>query len=153
MNCYLCDSVENFQRDGKVRDNPNIKILECSNCGLVFLNTNEADEEFYKHNKMNDADFFKFAQRDYGTDTQQAIRILSKDRESQIKRRLEFVQNTIIGKDLLDFGSGRAEFLIMAKEFAKSVVGVEIEEQVETIYKENDIRLARSIADLGGGGI
>ncbi len=35
--CYLCGSEKNHKRDRKVRDNPNLDILECESCGLVFL--------------------------------------------------------------------------------------------------------------------
>ncbi|MBK1992441.1 methyltransferase, partial [Campylobacter sp. 2018MI35] len=44
MKCYLCNSKKNFQREGKVRDNQNIKILECCDCGLVFLDSQNIDD-------------------------------------------------------------------------------------------------------------
>ena len=41
MNCYLCHSVKFFQRPGSVRDNSDLNILECQNCGLVQLSSHE----------------------------------------------------------------------------------------------------------------
>ncbi|WP_194145361.1 hypothetical protein [Helicobacter sp. MIT 05-5294] len=52
MQCYLCGSGKNHTREGKVRDNPSIKIFECDECGLVFLESQKTSEEFYKDNGM-----------------------------------------------------------------------------------------------------
>jgi len=35
--CYICESVKFSKRSGSVRDNKNLNILKCDNCGLVFL--------------------------------------------------------------------------------------------------------------------
>lgn len=56
MKCYLCGSKKYHKREGKVRDNLNIEILECD------------------------------------------------------EHRLEFLKEAILGKDLLDFGSGHCQF-------------------------------------------
>ena len=37
--CYLCNSQNNFIRPGSVRDDKKLKILECTNCGLVYLSS------------------------------------------------------------------------------------------------------------------
>ena len=48
MECYLCGSKKNVKRKGHPRDNKLISILECSECGLVFLdNFDHIDENFY----------------------------------------------------------------------------------------------------------
>jgi hypothetical protein len=39
MTCYLCSSSDFLHRDGKVRDNSSLKILECTQCGLVTLDS------------------------------------------------------------------------------------------------------------------
>ena len=54
MNCLICNSNNNFeQRSGKVRDNHSLKIIECSNCGLVFLEkNNHITNNFYENSKM-----------------------------------------------------------------------------------------------------
>lgn len=152
MKCYLCGSSENHEREGKVRDNPDIKILECNECGLVFLDTKNIDEEFYKQDNMLDANFFKLTQR--GDDTlQNQILFLEREWGLRAKLRVEFLKEALIGKDVLDFGSGHCQFLLLAKELAKSVSGIELENQVESIYKTNHIPLYRSINEcLGGGG-
>lgn len=64
MKCYLCGSKKHHKREGKVRDNPDIEILECDECGLVFLDTRDIGEDFYKQNNMLNSNFFKLTQRD-----------------------------------------------------------------------------------------
>lgn len=143
MQCYLCGSKNHHKREGKVRDNPNINILECDECGLVFLESQETNEEFYKQGNMhNQEEVYKLTGR---TD-------FINDMYAFNKARLEFCLNFIINKDLLDFGSGYAGFLIQAKEFAKSVCGVELEEQVASIYEQYNIPLSRNLSNIGGGG-
>ena len=39
ITCYLCNSQNNFIRPGSVRDDKKLKILECTNCGLVYLSS------------------------------------------------------------------------------------------------------------------
>ncbi|HEC1798077.1 TPA: class I SAM-dependent methyltransferase [Campylobacter lari] len=138
MKCYLCGSEKNFQRKGKVRDNQNIKILECCDCGLVFLDSQDIDDSFYANGNMHDLSVYQLTQRtDFINDTYLPN-----------KSRLEFILNSIVGKDILDFGSGYAGFLIQAKPFVRSASGVEIEQQVEEIYKNNNINLYRNLDEV-----
>ncbi|EAL5694368.1 hypothetical protein AJ878_01575 [Campylobacter jejuni] len=152
MKCYLCGSNNYHKREGKVRDNPNIEILECDECGLVFLDTRNIGEDFYKQNNMLNADFFKLTQRDSDSLKNQIL-FLEREWGLRAQLRLEFLKETIIGKDILDFGSGHCQFLSLAKEFAKSVTGIELEEQVEPIYKKHNIPLYRSISESIWGGV
>jgi hypothetical protein len=39
--CSLCHSADIKPRKGSVRDNKSLRILECQNCGLVFLSSQE----------------------------------------------------------------------------------------------------------------
>ncbi|WP_243832566.1 hypothetical protein [Campylobacter sp. US33a] len=143
MKCYLCGSESHHKREGKVRDNPNIEILECDECGLVFLDTQNTSEEFYVQGNMhNQEEIYKLAQR---------IDFIN-DMYSFNKSRMDFILNNAIGKDILDFGSGYAGFLMQIKPFAKSVAGIELEEQVQPIYKKHNIPLYRSISESMGGG-
>ncbi len=142
MKCYLCASTKHHKREGKVRDNPSIQILECDECGLVFLDIQNTSEEFYKQGNMhNQTEVYQLTGR---TD-------FINDMWSFNKARLDFCLNYIINKDILDFGSGYAGFLIQAKEFAKSVAGVELEEQVAPIYEQYNIPLIKNLANIGGG--
>ncbi len=139
MKCFLCGCGESHKREGKVRDNPNIEILECNECGLVFLDSQNISDEFYASGQMhNQAEIYKLTER---TD-------FINDMYPFNRARLDFVLNSIIGKDLLDFGSGYAGFLILAKEFARSVAGVELESNVEPIYAKHNITLFKHLDSL-----
>ena len=55
MYCYLCGSSNFENRPGSVRDNDQVKVLECSECGLVFLdNDKHINENFYENSGMHD---------------------------------------------------------------------------------------------------
>lgn len=148
--CYLCGSDKNHKRDGKVRDNPSLEILECESCGLVFLSQQTTSDEFYAQGNMhNQEEIYKLTQRND----------LVNDTYIFNKARLDFVLSNLIGKDLLDFGSGYGGFLILAKQFAKSIMGVELEQQVKPIYEKHNIALTQNLSMLldsqmssGGGG-
>ncbi|TKX29196.1 methyltransferase [Campylobacter sp. MIT 12-5580] len=143
MKCYLCGSANHHKREGKVRDNPNIEILECNECGLVFLDTQNTDEKFYAEGNMhNQAEIYKLTER---TDFVNDMYLFN-------KARLDFLLDKIIGKNVLDFGSGYAGFLLQAQKFAKSITGVELEEQVKPIYEKHNIPLLRSLDECKGGG-
>lgn len=132
MQCYLCGSNDYFQREGSVRDNPDIKILECNTCGLVFLNKQETNDGYYENGKM------------YRKEIMSLVDTYNNDNLRRIKQMQDLLKNA----NVLDFGSGYGGFLILAKQYAKSVVGVEINKQVETIYKKNNILLYRNLEKI-----
>ena len=52
--CYLCKNRKTIQRTGSVRDNPQLKILECASCGLVFLSSfDHIKKKFYENSRMH----------------------------------------------------------------------------------------------------
>ena len=54
MICKLCGSKKNKKRKGSVRDKKDLKILECENCGLVFLSDqSHINDNFYAESKMH----------------------------------------------------------------------------------------------------
>jgi 2-polyprenyl-3-methyl-5-hydroxy-6-metoxy-1,4-benzoquinol methylase len=134
MNCYLCGSQDYKNREGSVRDNKSLEILECNNCGLVFLsNTDHIIEEFYEDSNMN---------------KELTIDKWLNESESDDSRRYEFTKNLIINKNILDFGSGAGGFLIKAKEVAKSVTAVELDNKIVEHYKKSNILHKRDIESL-----
>ncbi|MBK1992433.1 hypothetical protein JG676_07510, partial [Campylobacter sp. 2018MI35] len=44
MKCYLCGCEKHEKRADDVREKTGIKVLECKNCGLVFLEKKEINE-------------------------------------------------------------------------------------------------------------
>jgi len=94
MNCYLCKSEKYSKRIGSVRDNSNIDILECSDCGLVYLSSlKHIQNEFYEESGMHDDEVLD-------------IDNWLKETEFDDKRRYDFIKEKIINKNVLDFGCG-----------------------------------------------
>ncbi|MCI7046828.1 class I SAM-dependent methyltransferase [Helicobacter sp.] len=154
MKCYLCGSKNYFNREGKVRDNPSIQILECEDCGLVFLDKQNTGDVFYEENNMLNENFFKFTKRD-GESLEAKTREFYIHNALFVEKRFKLIKQLLVGKKLLDFGSGRAQFLLKAREIANEVAGVEIETRVQQFYEENNIPLFRSLDEIkesGGGG-
>ena len=102
MLCNLCNCSEYKIRDGSVRDNKNLEILECLNCGLVYLSSLEhINEDFYEESNIHEE--FNFGK-------------WQKDTDSDDQRRYKFVKNLITNKKILDFGSGNGGFLSYSKK-------------------------------------
>jgi 2-polyprenyl-3-methyl-5-hydroxy-6-metoxy-1,4-benzoquinol methylase len=122
VKCYLCDSLGFTSRKGAVRDDPAIKIISCSECGLVFLSkTNHITPEFYENSGMHSGCLI-------------TIEEWLKETEVDDQRRFELVKNLLPSKKLLDFGCGAAGFLNKAKVLAASVTGIELETRVKEYW-------------------
>ena len=134
MKCYLCGSDDYKLRDGEVRDNKELDICECNNCGLVFLSsTNHIDENYYEESNMSsDLNIQEWLNETCIDDS----------------RRFEFLKEMILNRDIVDFGSGAGGYLLRAKEVAKSVTGIELDSKVATHYEENKINITASIDNL-----
>lgn len=136
MKCYLCESKSFSIRTGQVRDKPELKILECKNCGLVTLDSQEhIGNGFYEESGMHIGD-------------QKSIDSWLNETYSDDKRRLEMVRAEIVNKKILDFGCGAAGFLKLAKELTLDAVGIEIENRVIKHWGEN-IKIFPAIKDAG----
>ena len=129
MSCYLCKSDKYSKRAGAVRDNPDIDILECSNCGLVYLSSlGYIYGEHYETSGMHD-------------DEVPNIDKWLKETELDDKRRYDFVKEKIANKNVLDFGCGVGGFLEMAKRSASNVSGIELERALQHSFKERKLNV------------
>jgi len=127
MSCRLCGSDEFKYRDGEVRDAKELKILECSECSLVYLSSlDHIDSDFYEDSNMHkEIDFHKW----------------QNETKEDDERRFEFVKSMITNKSVLDFGSGNGGFALKAKTVASSVATVELEKAVIPFYEKNSLDL------------
>jgi 2-polyprenyl-3-methyl-5-hydroxy-6-metoxy-1,4-benzoquinol methylase len=134
VTCFLCGSTDYRERNGSVRDNDTLKILECNHCGLVFLsNLEHINEDYYQESNMSE-----------GFSVQQWLN----ETHTDDTRRFEFVKEMIINKDIIDFGSGAGGFLSQAKKIAKSVTGIELDNKIISHYKNEDILHTADIESL-----
>ena len=138
MNCYLCNSTSFTTRKGQVRDVPDLKILECTDCGLVTLSSLEHIQAgFYEDSCMHGAE-------------PTPVDAWQKDTDWDDQRRFDMVKALLPNKKLLDFGCGAGGFLNKARLLAASVVGIELELRVQKHWHDR-ITIHPSIESAVGG--
>ncbi len=138
MNCYLCQSSAFNIRKGKVRDAPDLQILECGNCGFVALSSlTHIQPGFYEQSGMHGA-------------VPVAIEAWLKDTEWDDQRRFDMLKPMLPNKKILDFGSGAGGFLGKAQRLAMSVAGIELEQRVREHWAGR-IAIHPDVESAGGG--
>ena len=124
-NCYICKSENFTKKEGVVRDKPDLQVLQCKNCDLVFLSEiDHITNETYEKSGMHE-------------ETLTPIDEWLKDTEKDDQRRLDFLKDEIVNKSILDFGTGAAGFLLKAKDFAQNCEGIELEKRVHEYWGSN----------------
>lgn len=135
MICKLCGNGNYKERTGSVRDNKDLKIYECCNCGLVFLSSiSNLEQNFYEESSMVDGNLDIEKRRN--------------EARTDDERRFSFLKNRIINKKLLDFGSGTGGFLKLVKPICDSVIGVELEKAVMPYYIADEIAITNSLSNV-----
>lgn len=134
--CYLCGNSKFVQRPGSVRDKPDLKIFECTFCGLVFLSSFEHIRDgFYESSGMHGEEM---------PDIQAWLRETAWDDE----RRFQYFKLMLPNRKLLDFGCGAGGFLLKAKNLAKNVHGIESERRLKGHFKKHDITVFQNLSDV-----
>ena len=140
MNCYLCGSSNFKTRPGSVRDNDKVSVLECCDCGLVFLdNDKHIDENFYKNSGMHGETI------DYNE--------WLLETKSDDFRRFSAFKEKITNKVVLDFGCGIGGFLDLAKEFCKESYGLELELGLAESFKQRGLKVFSDYESLANSEI
>jgi 2-polyprenyl-3-methyl-5-hydroxy-6-metoxy-1,4-benzoquinol methylase len=139
-NCYLCDEKNFSVRPGSVRGDKNLKVLQCNDCGLVFLNQlDHVGENHYENSGMHEQkpDYEKWL----------------KDCKRDDLRRLRFLSEKLINKSLLDFGCGVGGFLDSAQSFCKSSMGFELELGLSKTFSERGLNVYNDFNELLNKGL
>lgn len=114
--CFLCGAEENIVIHKGVRDNPNIDVLKCCDCGLVRLSKFISNsEEYYQTSLMRKGD------------SEINLKEIRTTASFDDERRYKFISRMIENKTYLDFGCGAGGVLSLAKNKASNVYGVELE--------------------------
>jgi 2-polyprenyl-3-methyl-5-hydroxy-6-metoxy-1,4-benzoquinol methylase len=135
--CYLCGSIDITMREGSVRDDSTLQVLECRSCGLVFLSSfSHIGDSFYQDSNMHGEN----------------INIVNwlKETEWDDERRFNMLKQKMANKHILDFGGGAGGFVKKAKQICNEVSAVELERSVEQHYLDNGIRLYTCVEDIPG---
>jgi len=120
-----------------VRDNPLLAIVECSNCGLVALNSvDHIQPGHYEKSGMHGEAPLAMASWLHETDQDD-------------QRRFDMLKPMLPNRKLLDFGCGAGGFLSKAQHLAGTVVGIELERRVRE-YWDGQIAIHPDFDSAGG---
>jgi len=134
--CYLCKSIDILECPGSVRDNKELKILECNDCGLVFISSFEhIKEAFYEDSSMHEKCALE-------------VETWLKETDWDDERRFQFLKSLIVNKTVLDFGCGPGGFILKARKLAKFIHGVELERRLYNHYKTNNLKVVQDLSEL-----
>ena len=134
--CYLCGCIEHKQRPGKVRDNQELKILECTSCGLVFLSSfAHIKNNFYESSGMHDQ-------------KQLNIETWRKEAENDDERRFQYLKGNLYNKKLLDFGCGAGGFILKARALTLKNHGVEPEQGLKDYFTQHNLIVYQSLNEI-----
>ena len=129
QNCYLCGCEHYTTRPGSVRDNPMLKILECTNCNLVYLSSMEhIGDMHYEKSGMHNGEL-------------PDIDSWLKETLFDDSRRYNFIKDKITNKNILDFGCGIGGFLDCAKKSAATASGVELDLSLQESFENRDLKV------------
>jgi 2-polyprenyl-3-methyl-5-hydroxy-6-metoxy-1,4-benzoquinol methylase len=134
--CYLCGGTEFNKRPGSVRDRPELEIIKCASCGLVFLSSfDHIRDGFYENSEMHGKD---------ALDIQAWIRETEWDDE----RRFQYLKSALPNQRLLDFGCGAGGFLLKARDLAATAHGVELETRLSRHYKSRGLTVFQNFSEI-----
>ena len=132
MKCYLCKSKNNFRRPGSVRDNKKLKILECKDCGLVYLSSTKHIKKLHYENSGL-----------HNGEKPNVNSWLELNRVDDV-RRYNFLKKRVVNKKILDFGCGAGGFLELVSKRAKKANGIEIEKAMQQSYINRNLNVFSS---------
>jgi len=133
--CYLCGGTEFNKRTGSVRDRPELDILDCVSCGLVFLSSfDHIGPDFYKNSQMPKIPDFHTWLKDTTDD----------------ERRFQYLKQVLINRRLLDFGCGTGGFLLKARELVATAHGIEQEICLRNHHQRNGLTVFQNLSDIPG---
>lgn len=139
VKCYLCGCTSFEKVPGRVRDVKRLHVMRCMECGLTCLNDfSHADKKYYREAKMDNVT------------TVDRWNAWLFETSADDDRRVQMLKQSLIGKDVLDFGCGSGGFLLKAKLFAGSVIGVELNTFSGKILRDHGIPVVSALNELSG---
>lgn len=137
MSCYLCGGTEFTPREGVVRDDPSLRVVECPACGLVTLSSQEHIRPgHYEASGMHG-------------EKPPPMEAYVRMGEHDDSRRVRMLEPLLINARVLDFGSGAGGFVQKAQALCADVAGVELERRVHEFWGDK-MRLYHSPEEAGG---
>lgn len=138
MSCYLCGGEAVESVPGRVRDRPEIPILRCASCGLVFLGSfAHVHESFYE------ADY---TDENHAAQDWQAF---LNDCRQDDERRFGQLRPLIANRKYLDVGCGGGGVLLRARQHCRQAMGVEPQLRWRGLLTGAGVGMAASLGEVG----
>lgn len=136
--CFLCNSDKAHLIHNGVRDNPDINVLKCDNCGLVRLDKFIQDtDEYYQQSGMRK------------NESEANLKEIRTAALVDDKRRYDFISRMIENRNFLDFGCGAGGVLTLSQDKARTVYGIELEDAMYNALNSEGIRCFHSLEQAG----
>jgi SAM-dependent methyltransferase len=137
MDCYLCGSARSETVPGRVRDRPEIPILRCADCGLVFLGSRDhIHDEYYE----SDYTLANHGQQEW----RESLNCTKRDDERRFRELEPYLRN----RRYLDIGCGAGGTLLLARGTASKVFGVEPQLRWRDCLKGEGVLVVAAIDDV-----
>jgi 2-polyprenyl-3-methyl-5-hydroxy-6-metoxy-1,4-benzoquinol methylase len=133
MKCYICGNTDPILWIKGVRTDKNLKVYECSNCGLRFLSSlDHISLEYYKNYNAE-------LKKDDANDTMETV---------DTDRRIETYKEVFRNRSILDVGCGKGAFLeaLLHQDITLDLAGVEPNQEIE---KNIPNKIFSSFEELG----
>ncbi len=131
-------TIEIFSEN--TRDVPGLKVFRDTVSGVIFV------DDYYTGDAAYQAG-------DYWQEKQKLSGPPDYERVMDLERRLKDYKQFFVGKNILDFGCGKGQFLAHAKAFSKSVAGVEFEKKCIADLRAQDIDCFENADELADNSV
>lgn len=146
MQCNICGNHKMALFHKGVRDNHNIDVYKCAQCGLLQLSQTVVDRNHYEDGKMRQNQYMA-VNDSYGEETWELWR--QETMQDDIRRE-SFLRELCNGKNVLDFGCGNGGFMANISSSVKKIVGIELDLNARKKLKEEGFEVDSDIENIGG---
>ena len=131
------DTLKLF-RNG-TRDNKEIKVYQDSVSGIIFIK-----DHYVGDSEFRTGEYRRKKQIKEG----KAINIRNFECVSDYERRIKIFKQFYIAKDIADFGCGYGDFLLRTKNYTKSSIGIELQEDLINSLEGKGIECKRNLNEI-----
>jgi SAM-dependent methyltransferase len=137
IHCYLCGNKGSEPVPGRVRDRPEIPILRCTSCGLVFLGSfAHVHEAFYEGDYTDE------------NHSDQDWKSFLNDCRWDDERRFRQLLPLIVNRRYMDVGCGGGGVMLLAQSHCHSVRGVEPQRRWREAMAKEGLSVATSLDEV-----
>ena len=128
--------------NARTRDMDNLNVLKCNKSDVIVLEEMRLREDYY-----DSSEHYHDANKNLLKKKDETINIFPLNDD---QRRFDNYKELIANKSLLDFGSGKGEFLRLCNDIVESCAGVELEGYNRRAINQSGIECTKNLDDLTG---